>query len=276
MGHRAVDDVGAVHPRLQGAHAAGELGDHARGQLVAANHGLGLAKRHLGDERRRVGVVLVQAVHIGEEDDLVGADGRGDVPGGDVGVHVVAAAILADGDGGDDGNVVVGHQVLDEGRVDAGDLPHAAKSRVGLLGHDDAGIGARYAHTHVAVGVHGLHELLVHLAGEHHAHKPHGLIGGDALAVDELHGNVELVEHAIDGLAAAVHEHRVDADDLQQHDVGHNFGGKLRVLHGRAAVLDDDSLARDLLDPGHGLVENFAGSAGRTVGTNIACVLHER
>ena len=146
----------------------------------------------------------------------------------------------------------------------------------GLLGHDDAGIGARYAHTHVAVGVHGLHELLVHLAGEHHAHKPHGLIGGDALAVDELHGNVELVEHAIDGLAAAVHEHRVDADDLQQHDVGHNFGGKLRVLHGRAAVLDDDSLARDLLDPGHGLVENFAGSAGRTVGTNIACVLHER
>ena len=69
---------------------------------------------HLGDEGVGVGVVLVEAVHIGEEDDLVGADGRSDVAGSDVGVHVVAAAVLADGDGGDDGDVVVGHQVLDE------------------------------------------------------------------------------------------------------------------------------------------------------------------
>ena len=206
----------------------------------------------------------------------MGADGRGDVAGGDVGVHVVAATVLANGDGGDDGNVVVGHQILDERRVDARDLAHTPQPRIGLLGHDDAGVGARHAHAHVAMGVHGLHQLLVHFAREHHAHKIHGVVGGDALAVDELHRQIELGEGAVDGLAAPMDEHRVHAQDLQKHDVGHDLGSQLGVLHGRAAVLDDDGLARHLLEPWHGLVEDLAGAYGYALGASFVSVFHER
>ena len=149
-------------------------------------------------------------------------------------------------------------------------------SRSGLLGHDDAGVGSRDAHAHVAVGVHGLHQMLVHFPGEHHAHEIHGVVGGDALAVDEFHGQVEVGEGAVDGLAAAVDEHRVHTQDLQKHDIGHDFGGQLGVFHGRAAVLDDDGLARHLLEPWHGLVEDLAGAYGYALSASFVSVFHER
>ena len=65
-------------------------------------------------------------------------------------------------------------------------------------------------------------------------------------------------------------------ENLQKHDVGHDLGGQLGVLHGRAAVLDDDGLARHLLEPRHGLVEDLAGAYGYALGTGFVSVFHER
>ena len=76
---RAVDDMRAVHAGLEGIHAALQLGDHAAIDLAGSEHGLGLLKREVRDERILVGEVLVQAVDVGKEDDLVGVDRGGKV-----------------------------------------------------------------------------------------------------------------------------------------------------------------------------------------------------
>jgi hypothetical protein len=50
-----------------------------------------------------------------------------------------------------------------------------------------------------------------------------------------------------------MHHHRVDADQLHQHDIAREALFQAFVHHGVAAVLDDDGLAAKLLDVGQGL-----------------------
>ena len=66
--------------------------------------------------------------------------------------------------GGDVARHHVGvHEVVEQRAVDARDAAHTAQVGAGLLGHDDARVGAADAHGEVAVLVEGLHQLLVHL-----------------------------------------------------------------------------------------------------------------
>ena len=99
-------------------------------------------------------------------------------------------------------------------------------------------------------------ELLVDAAGEHHLHDAHGRLVGDAHAVDEARLHAEPVEHLGDLRPAAVHDDRVQADELEQHHVAAEALAQPRVVHGVAAVLDDDRLAAELLDVGQRLDEN--------------------
>ena len=125
----------------------------------------------------------------------------------------------------------------------------------------------------MAVFVQGPDQLLVDVAHQHLLNGLHGLVVGDAQTVLELHGHVQALEHGIDGLAAAVHEHDAHAHELEHLDVGHHLAAELRVLHGRAAVLDDEGLAAHLVDPGQGLAEQL-GLTGRAVALHAVTLLH--
>ena len=203
-------------------------------------------------------------------------EGRGDAAGRHVGVDVVEAPVAAERHRGDDGNVVAGHEVVEQRAVDVRAAPHPPELGVGLLGHDDARVGARHAHGEVAVLVERGHELAVDLARKHAAHDLHGLGRGDALAVLELDGQLRGFHGLRDGLAATVHDDGIHADDLQQHDVAHDVGAQLLVDHGRAAVLDDDGLASDVLDPRQRLDEHLGRLVGDAAQAGFFPVLHVR
>ena len=83
----------------------------------------------------------------------------------------------------------------------------------------------------------------VDLTDEDHLDHAHDVLGRVAQTVDELHGNVELLKHLVDAGAAAVAEHRLEAEELEHHDVVEHGVLELVVDHGVAAVLDDDDLA---------------------------------
>ena len=59
----------------------------------------------------------------------------------------------------------------------------------------------------------------------------------------------------IDGLAAAMHEHGLHADVVQEDDVGEDVGEGRFIIHDRAADLDDDDLVMESLDVGERLNE---------------------
>jgi hypothetical protein len=93
-------------------------------------------------------------------------------------------------------------------------------------------------------------DVLVLLADEDHLGDGHGLLVGDPEAVDELHRKAEPPRERGDLGTAAVHEHGVHADALQQHHVARELLPQSRCGHGRSPVLDHDGSARELADVG--------------------------
>ena len=89
-----------------------------------------------------------------------------------------------------------------------------------------------------------------------------GLLVGHAQAVDEsrLHPRVA---HALgDRFAAAVDQHGIDAHGFEKDDVAQEPLDHLLVLHGAAAVLDDEKLPAKFLDEGQRLDEGFGADDG--------------
>ncbi len=79
--------------------------------------------------------------------------------------------------------------------------------------------------------------------------------------------HAEARERGLDLRAAAVHHHRVHADQLEQHHVAREIRLQHVVGHGVAAELDDDGLAVETLDVGQRLAEDarLLGSLGVVV-----------
>ena len=69
-----------------------------------------------------------------------------------------------------------------------------------------------------------------------------------------------LLADAIQPLAdlrpAAVHDHGVHPDALEEHDVAREASGELPLHHRVPSVLDDEGRAREALDEGKGLGEH--------------------
>jgi hypothetical protein len=100
-------------------------------------------------------------------------------------------------------------------------------------------------------------DVLVDLADEHHLRDLDGLGVGHAQPADELDRHVEALHEVRDLRPAAVHDDRVEPDVLQEHDVAREVLAQLRILHRRAAVLDDDRAAVELADVGQRLEEGL-------------------
>ena len=81
------------------------------------------------------------------------------------------------------------------------------------------------------------------------------------------------LEQVVDLRAAAVDDHRIHADQLEQHHVAREAFLQLRIGHGVAAVLDDDGLVEEALDVGQRLGEDPGlGGGGNGVGVRSVMV----
>ena len=137
------------------------------------------------------------------------------------------------------------------------DLAHVAELGVARLGLHHASVYAADTHGLTAGGLDEVDEALADLAGQHHLHHAGGLLVRDAQPVDEFALHAHPGEHIVDIRPTAVHEHHPHADQLQEHDVLHDLGLELFVLHGVPAVLDDDHAVPVLLDIGQGLDQHL-------------------
>ena len=90
-------------------------------------------------------------------------------------------------------------------------------------------------------------------AGQHHLDDLHGGGVSHPQAILERRVDTQLLQHAADLRPAAMNDHRVDAEELEEDDVAGEEVGQLLVLHGMAAILDDDRLPVIALDVGQRL-----------------------
>ena len=217
---------------------------------------LDLVRARLGDDARGVGGVAQPAGDVGEEDDLVGAERARHRARGLVGVDVVGVPLAVGADRRDHRDVVLG-DVVEDVDVDALDAPDEADVLAvrGGLARDaeQQAVVAAQPDRGLAVAVQAQDDVLVDLADEDHLGHLDGVGVADAQAADELHRQPEALHVGRDLRAAAVDDDRVDPDVLEQHDVARELLAQRRVLHRRAAVLDDDGAAVELADVGQRL-----------------------
>ena len=99
-----------------------------------------------------------------------------------------------------------------------------------------------------AVAVDQPDHLFVDLADQDHLDDRHGLGIGDAHAADEFGDDPVLLQGLVDLRPAAMDDHRIEADVLEEDDIlGEGLLEPL-VRHGVAAVLDDDRRIGETLD----------------------------
>ena len=237
---------------LNGLDTAVHLGDHAAGDGALILQALHVGDVQIADHVPELDVVA-QPLDVGEEHQLLGAQGAGQLAGGGVAVDVEALSLSVGAHGGHHGDVARVQQGLHRGGVDLHDVAHEAQLLAALDALIDVGADAGQAHGLAADGVDAAHQLAVHLADEHRLHHMDDVRGGIAQAVDELHGDVQLLQHLVDAGAAPVAEDGLQPQQLEHHHVLEDGGLQLLIDHGVAAVLDDDDFAGILLQIGHGL-----------------------
>src|SRR5262245_32156427 len=200
-------------------HLFDSVGERVQPELYLGNHA---AYDHARlDERARLAgcqgrmqraVGAAHAGDVGEQHQLLGADGGGQLGGERIGVDVERAPVAGvDGDGRHHRDEPVGRQPLDDAPVDVGDVADAAELVAPARLHHGP-VVPREADGTPGVPpprVDQANQLLVDAPGQHHLDDAHGLVVGHAHAVDEARFYAEAIEHARDLRPAAVHYHRV-------------------------------------------------------------------
>ena len=114
-------------------------------------------------------------------------------------------------------------------RIDRFDLSHLsdidffarmlARSQGEFMGADQTAILPGQAHGLAARGIDELDDLLVDLARQHHFDDIHGLGIGDPHPLNELAFLADPRQQLFDLWTAAVHHHRVQTDQFEQHHI---------------------------------------------------------
>ena len=81
-------------------------------------------------------------------------------------------------------------------------------------------------------------KTLINFSGQHHLHHVHGFLVGHPQSVLKLGLLADLTQQIVDLGATAVHQHHLDTDQAQQHDIVYHRVLQLLAGHGVAAVLD--------------------------------------
>ena len=215
---------------------------------------------------QQIAALVEHPGRVGEQHQLLGLEHLGNLAGDDVGIDVVGLALFAGADRRDHRDEAVRGQGLDDAGVDLLDLADLAD--VDLLlrlvlrrdlhapGADQAAVLSGESDCAPAGVVDQFDDFLVDLAGEHHLDDVHGLGVGHAHALHELALLADAREQLLDLRTATVHDHRIQPDQLQQHDVAREALLETFVGHRVAAVLHDDDLAVEATDVGHRLGED--------------------
>jgi hypothetical protein len=135
-----------------------------------------------------------------------------------------------------------------------------------LLGADEGAVHPGQPHRLAAGQVNEVDDVLVDLATQHHFHHVHGFRVGDPHALDEFPFLADPFQQVLDLGTTAVHHHRVQAHQLEQHHVTGEGGLEFRVGHGVAAVLDHHGLVPEALDVGQGFGDDLGFVGGGEIG----------
>src|SRR3990172_4261405 len=271
VGDAAVDDVAFGGPALQRLERRLNLGEHPPLDHAGPDQALGVLPRQC---REQPPVLALDSVHVGQVDELFGDEGRGQLPGHQVRIDVVGLSGRSDPYRGDHRNEPVLLQELDGLRIDLFHLANQADVHRLTLGRpvgqparaDQVRVLAGEADGPPAVEVDQAHDLLVDLADEDHLDDVHGLRVGDPHAPDKARFLAEALHQRPDLRPAAVHDHGVDPHVAEQDDVEGEGFLQVRLLHGRAAVLDDEGLALEGADVREGLHQDLGPLYSFTVG----------
>ena len=226
------------------------------------------------DDRVPVRPVGVQALDVREHDELLRPQCDGQRSRCGVGIDVVRDPIAVPSHRRHHRDQAVVEQPRDEVRPDVddvADLPDvhglAGHDGVASLGGEQVRILARHPDRVRTVLVDEAHELALDLADEDHPHDVHDLRRRHPQAALELRVDPEAREHRADLRAAAVHDHRPQSREPQEHDVLGEARLERVVGHGVAAVLHHDRRAVEPLQPGQCLGEDGRlGGGVRQVG----------
>src|SRR5690606_9932626 len=104
------------------------------------------------------------------------------------------------------------------------------------------------SHSAAALAVDEVDDFLVDCAAQHHLDHVHGLGVGDPHAADKTALPPQALQQPANLRTAAVHDHRIDADQFHHHDVAGEAVLEVLGRHGMAAVLDHHGLAAEALD----------------------------
>ncbi len=184
-------------------------------------------------------------------------DSCGNLAGSHIGIDIVGCSISANSNTGDDRDIVTGDEIVQQCRVNLGDVARQTKLCADRLGLDSVTIGTGKPHGQMSVRVHLAHQLLVDLTNQDHFDHIHDFWRGHAHTVLEFYRQAKSLAELTDLVTTTVDDDRVEADDLHQHDVTHDIGTELVISHCGTAIFDHDGLTGGFFYPRQSLDEQL-------------------
>ena len=216
-----------------------------------------------------------QAGDVGEVDKFCGFQRASESGGGEVGIDIesMTGAVLSsqwrdDGDSSSAEGIENVFDMTGGGFSDTADIcriPIVIDAHE-LVGEENGGTVDRGGLSS-KIGE-GSDEALIDLPVKRFFDDFDGFGRGDAEAADELGFESGLYHSRGNGLAAAMHDDRLDAGHFEKNDIAHDLPDEVRIVHGGPAHLDKKGFSPEALEIGEGFGEDagfFGGSHGRNI-----------
>jgi len=269
----AIDEVNFFDSGGKSFESGIDLGDHASGNGAVIQEISGFTSGDRVNERIWICGILHQAGDVGEVDELCGFQRAGESGGGEVGIDVegMTGAVLSSQwrDHGDFSSAEGIEDVFDmtgggfSDTADIGRIPIVIGAHE-LVGEEDGGAVDRGG-LGTEIGE-GPDEALIDLPVKGFFDDFDGFGRGDAEAADESRFEAGLYHSRGNGLAAAMHDDRLDAGHFEKNDIAHDLADEVRIVHGGPTHFDEKGFSPEALEVGEGFGEDagfFGGSHGR-------------